>query len=198
MNVQLRHSREFLAGFWSPDEDWAHTLTANLYQIELNLLTQTQDQGEINVAVGRALYMIDAEFTDTVFFGDSDHEAADLFAHMGVNVTTLPGPAVDQIIGMMLYCKLQAVMEQRVVIQKLEISSVKGNHVWYVHDDLESLGPFTGEGWWHQPDTVHCRDPHDRDDIAKIQPNVWKDLSLDWPGTDQPNSKILYVDFSRK
>ena len=89
-------------------------------------------------------------------------------------------------------------MEQRVVIQKLEISSVKGNNVWYVHEDLESLGPFSGDGWWHQPDPVHCQELGDPDDVAKIQPNVWKDLSLDWPGVDQPNSKILYVDFSRR
>jgi hypothetical protein len=36
---------------------------------------------------------------------------------MGINVTTLPEEPVDQIIGMMLYYKLNAIMEGRMIVQ---------------------------------------------------------------------------------
>lgn len=198
MNIQLRHERQFLAAFWNEGDDFAHRLVTNVYHCRLKFLTKTNDQHQINVAVGRALYMLDEEFADTVFFSNESHDAAHMFDHLDINVTTLPGPPVDQIIGMMLFCKLQAVMQDRVELQALELSSVRGHDVWYVHDNTENLGPFAADGWWHVADPVHCEVFDHDHDVAKIQPNLWKSLDLDWPGPDQPNSKILHVDFSRR
>jgi hypothetical protein len=197
MNIQLRHEREFVAAFWNDDET-SHQLITNVYRCRLKFLTQSIDQRDINVAVGRVLYMIDEEFSDTVFFSDRSHEIAHMFDHMGINVTTLPGPPVDQIIGMMLYCKLQAIMQGRVELQELEISSMRGNDVWYIHDSTESLGPFVAEGWWHNSDPEHCAAFGENQVVAKIQPSIWKNLDLDWPGLDRPDSQIVHVDFSRQ
>jgi len=198
MNVRLRQDQSFLASYWCEDASSRFTLVTNLYDVEITMMTHSQDQREINVAVSRALYMIHEEFADTVFF-DRNHDAVSrLFQDIGVNVTVLPGPPVDQIIGMMLYCKLQAVMEGRVIITNISIRSTRGNNVWYQHDHDEALGPFSADGWWHHSDVSHCEPQSTAEDVTMIPTNVWKTLDLDWPGSEQPNSKILYADFTKK
>ena len=152
MNVQLRHQREFLAAFWIPDDIFNTSLVMNHYKIDLRMITATSDQREINVAVARCLYMIDQEFTDTVFVEQCHGDLIEHLEAAGADVTELPAQPVDQIIGIMLYCKLNAVMEQRVRISRLELSSVRGQDVWYAHDENETQGPFDTAGWWDRGD----------------------------------------------
>jgi hypothetical protein len=199
MNVQLQHSRRFLAATWDPNNH-ANDLVMNDYNVTMKFCTRTNDQSEINIAVGRVLYFIDHELTDTVFVCDQHIEIAKMLRFMNINVTTVPHEPVDQIIGMMLYAKFRAMMQGRVDIVALEISSLQGQDVIYLHEHDEPLGPLADPGWWHQPDINHCS-VAGADDINSpaldIQPDGWKELDLQWP-QNQSQSKIVYVNFQNK
>jgi len=196
MNVQLRHGRGFLAAAWMPDQHTTN-LMINDYQLAMRFVTRTNDQREINIAVGRVLYFIDHELTDTVFVSQEHPDVARILHFMGINVTTVPHEPVDQIIGMMLWAKFQAMMQGRVELASLEISSAQGQDVVYVHEQEEALGPLAAPGWWHQPDISHREIPEPPDSgtpALDIQPDAWKDLDLQWP-QNQDQSKIVYVNF---
>jgi hypothetical protein len=198
MNVRLQHERSFLAGFWSPEiiTSGAH-LCMNHYQVRLQMITCTQDHREINVAAQRCLYMLDQEFSDTIFLHNQHYEPARFMQSLGMNVTTLPGDPVDQIIGIMLFCKLNAVMCQKVMITQLEISSTRGEDVWYIHSQNESLGPFDELGWWTE-ETLHHHDiDSEHGNVSTIKPDPWYELELSWPSDTDQDSTVVYANFKK-
>jgi hypothetical protein len=150
----------------------------------------------------RLKIFIHGEMSNTVFINQTLNERAEMFQIMGVNVTTLPEEPVDQIIGMMLYYKLNAIMEGRMAVTRLDLMSLLGDSVWYQHDaDEDSPGPFRAEGWWHeasvQHNTVDLGDA--KDNVVKVMPNAWVEYGLTWP-EDKPEptaNTVVFANFSR-
>jgi hypothetical protein len=197
MNVQLRHQREFLASFWWPtDEFGGRNLISNAYQCHVQYTTVTGDAHDINTAAHRVLYMLEQEFSDTVFINQQHSDVVQALMAMGIDVTPLPGDPVDQMIGMMLYCKLSAVCAGRMTVDRVDVSSDRGGDVWYIHHGSEQLGPFASDGWWHQEDPWHCMRPDDAD-RSIIHPDPWREQDLAWQRDAEQESKIVYADFRK-
>ena len=182
MNVRLQYDLEFLAGVYYDD-----CLQLNSYEVSMNLLTKTKDSASTNIAMERLKAFVHGVLESTVFINQANMERAEFMQMIGINVTTLPEEPVDQIIGMMLYYKLNAIMEGRMTVRSLDISSTLGDSVWYQHDDEDPPGPFTQDGWWHD-----CTVKHNTVDFAeadenvlKVEPNAWVDYGLLWPN-EQP------------
>ena len=191
---------DFLAGVYNQDQ-----LMMNHYSVHLNLLTQTMDAASTNVALERVKCFVQRDMQHTVFFGVGDHDKAEMFHVMGTNVTTLPEEPVDQIIGIMLYCKLNAIMEDRMVVTSLDVSSTLGESVWYSHDDDDNLGPFADDSdksWWYTTSPQHhCIElESNADNVVKVIPNVWHEYGLKWPEEEIDNSEdntVIYPNFQR-
>lgn len=196
MNVQVQYNINFLAGVYHN-----HRLHLNSYRTNISMLTQTQDKAEINTAVERLKCFIDFELANTVFINQNLPDVANVLNLIGTNVTTLPDEPVDQIVGMMLYCKLNSVMEGRVIITKLDISSILGEDFWYIHEDGDNLGPFAEDGWWHSSGTDHNTLSQDEldDNVLKVTPPAWSEYHLTWPEHDPaPTANtVVFANFSR-
>jgi hypothetical protein len=195
MNVKLQYDLAFLGGIW-----FDNCLQLNSYQVNLQLITRSTDQVLINIAMERLKCFVYSELESAVFVAQSRSEPAEMMNVMGINVVTLPSDPVDQIVGMMLYCKLNAVMEDVIRIQRLDISSTLGDNVWYQFDEEEdSLGPFVQDGWWHRPDLTHTcfEDSPVSDNVVKVTPDPWHDYSLSWPDTTPASQGVVYVNFGK-
>jgi len=178
MNVRLQYDLEFLAGVYYEDQ-----LQMNSYTVSLNLLTKTKDSASTNIALDRAKAFVHGALESSVFINQDNMERAEFMQMIGINVTTLPEEPVDQIIGMMLYYKLNAVMEGRMIVTGLDISSTLGDSVWYQHDEDDAAGPFTADGWWNRASMQHEtieRDP-EPGNIVKVMSTGWYELNLEWP-----------------
>ena len=194
MNVKLQYDFEFLAGVYYEDR-----LQMNHYSISVNLITQTDDVVATNVAMDRVKYFVHGILDSTVFINQTN-ERAEIMNLFGINVTTLPQEPVDQIVGMMLYYKLNAIMEGRMTITRLDISSVLGDSVWYQHSDEDGAGPFAEDGWWHQANTQHdsVEATVMPDNVVKVTSTGWNEVSLDWPdNTIQNANTVVYANFSK-
>jgi hypothetical protein len=110
-------------------------------------------------------------------------EQAETLAWCGANVTTLPEEPVDQIVGMMLFYKLNAIMEGRIEITQLDLSSTLGEGVWYLHDEEDNPGPFSTKGWWDDSSTQHDTIEVEpvADNVVMVVPTGWNEAELDWP-----------------
>jgi hypothetical protein len=196
MNVRLQYDTGLLAGIYFED-----SLQINSYSVNISFTTQTSDTRAINVAMERLKYFLHGELSNTVFINQAHKEQAEMFYTLGVNITTLPEEPVDQIVGMMLYCKLNAVMENRIVVTSLDISSVLGDDIWYRHDDEDSLGPLNQDGWWYKPNLQHHNIDLDDtpENVVKVQNQGWHELDLVWPEeqTQKTNNTVIYPDFKR-
>ena len=199
MNVRLQYDIEFLAGIYYDNQ-----LQMNSYSASLSLVTRTKDTKSTNVAMDRLKAFVYGELESTVFINQNYHEHAEMMQIMGVNVTTLPEEPVDQIVGMMLYYKLNAIMEGRMEIVQLDISSRLGDGVWYMHSEDDLSGPFAQDGWWHQSSLQHnTLDPVNAEiNVVKVVPNAWMEYGLIWPETDtvqvnQTANTVVFANFSK-
>ena len=190
MNVRLQYDLEFLAGIYYEDQ-----LQMNKYTVSLNLLTKTKDSVSTNIALDRVKAFVYGALESSVFINQANMERAEMMQLMGISVTTLPEEPVDQIIGMMLYYKLNAIMEERMIVTSLDLASTLGDSVWYQHDAEDLSGPFAAEGWWHRASMQHEtveREPVP-ENIVKVTSTGWYELNLDWPENSAPMSDNTVV-----
>lgn len=196
MNIRLQSNLEFLGAVFFADE-----LQLNSYQVNLGLVTNTKNTLKINVAMERLKAFVHSELANAVYIHQDRMEMAELLQMIGTNIVTLPEEPVDQIIGMMLFTKLNAIMEGVMSVVSLDISSSLGDDVWYQHDDEDSIGPFAADGWWHLPTVQHdsLSQVGGDDKVVEVRPNAWIEYGLMWP--DEPPNKdhsVVYANFPKK
>lgn len=199
MNIELQYSLEFPAMIYMPD-DMPWSMMTNRYEISLQLLTGTTNKKQINIAAERIKAFVSAELAHSIFLNQNRQDEAEMFAALGANVTTLPEDPVDQIIGIMLHCKLNAIMEGRMKITQLDISSELGDSVWYKHSEDDPLGPFAQDGWWFKSSTKHDDfvDPDAQKNIVHVGRSSWLDYDLNWSSDSESLTKsVVYADFSK-
>lgn len=179
MNIRLQTDLEFMAAVYMEN-----SLKINNYSLSVQLCTNTSEEREINIAMDRLKIFVQAELADAVFVNQEESGPAEMLALLGANVVTLPEEPVDQIIGLMLYCKLTAIMEDRMIIENLDISSSLGDNVIYLHNEEDALGPFQQTGWWHAADITHSdiefEDDSDRKNVVKVPNTGWSFYGLCW------------------
>jgi predicted Fe-Mo cluster-binding NifX family protein len=147
------------------------------------MITATDSPQDTNTALDRLKYLVEEYLVDSVFIKDTNTEQIALLQTAGIKTIAMPEEPVDQIIGMMLYSKLSAVMEGAIVLRSVMISSTAGDDVIYEHDLSESTAPFDQPGWWIQS-TPTCESEPQRDVDTNLfvlsSTNQWRDLGLEW------------------
>jgi len=199
MNVRLQYHLEFAGGIHMDD-----MLQINQYQVNLGLATQSTDRVAINVAMDRLKCFVHSVLADAVFINQSNSDLAEVLQMVGANVVTLPEDPVDQIVGLMLFCKLNAIMEGVMAVTTLDICSTLGDEVWYEHTEEDAVGPLAQDGWWHLADTTHnnltVSEPADK--VVKVSPNSWgTEYGLMWPDvvdkTQKTKHTVVYAKFPK-
>ena len=197
MNVRLKYQLEFTAGFYFNEQ-----LKMNNYNVELLMTTATTDDKSINIAFERIKFFIGSSLDSGVFINMNNTEQCKLLSNAGVKIITLPDDPVDQLIGIMLYCKLNAICEERMIISDIEITSELGGDMTYLHSDDEPIGPYEQVGWWHNPDLTHYHNTAVKtENILNLNTVVsWRDLDLHWPDdpyTPDTGNTIVFGNFNK-
>lgn len=195
MNVRIRYEINFTAGIY-----YAGETRMNNYRLSIWLLTNSEDPLSQNIAFERIKYFMHTQMHSTIFVNLQDKEQYHKFVQAGLNVTTLPGDPVDQLIGIMLYYKLNALMEDRMLVLETEISSDLGEGVIYLHGENEISKNIQQSQWWHDPDLVHCDlDLESGDKLVAIgHAGAWRDLDLAWPdltNSDPEDNTVVFAKF---
>jgi hypothetical protein len=182
MNVRIKFPINFTAGIFYRDE-----LQMNNYMVTLSMLTNSLDGKINNIALDRIKYFIYTEIESSIFINSADNERCAKFIDAGLKITTIPDTPVDQLIGIMLYHKLSAITEDRLLIEEIEISSSLGEGLIYVHGEHENVDELSIPDWWKSVDLVHC-EPEliGSDEIVTLANlTVWRDLDLAWPDEEK-------------
>jgi hypothetical protein len=181
---------------------WEGRMIMNNYVARAYMMTNTADHACQNTAFERMKYFVYGELGSTIFVNQDNTEVCQQLIQAGLKVTTLPGEPVDQIIGIMLYCKLNAVMEDYMIIHEIEISSDLGENMIYLHAADESLGPLEILGWWHDADLIHCDTALIDSDkvVAMHRAGAWRELDLAWPDVESDkniDNTVVFAEFGR-
>ena len=193
MNVRIAQLLCFNAGAWYDGE-----LEMNQYTIKLWMITQSENALEQNIAFRRAKHFVHNELESTIFI-DSVDPQCEKFVQAGLDITTLPGDPADQLIGIMLFHKLNAIMEGRIAVVEVEISA--GDAVVYLHGENETSESLPIPDWWTTADPIHSDySPAESDKVLSITPGTsWRELELGWPAeVDTATGNIVvFADFKQ-
>jgi len=192
MNVRLAIDFDFLASAYLDAQ-----IFCNRYTVQLELITNTMDHIDQNVALDRIRHMLYHEFSNALFISDSKSDLAKQFDQLGLKTCVLPGPPVDQLLGIMLFAKLNAVMQERLFLTQLKISSDLGDKLVYCQDSEEDLGPFEYTGWWHDSDNKIADASQDdtHGNVVELGNKIdpWHQFGLEW-NKDTDTEAVLDFD----
>lgn len=197
MNVRLQYTFHFNAGV-----HWGGQLVMNGYRLTVYMVTNVRESELTTTAFERLKYFITEEIDSTVFINSEEQEACRLYTAAGVSITTLPKDPVDQIVGVMLFHKLNAIMEDRISILETELSSHLGDNMSYLHSENENTEDVEMPKWWTSPDLTHFElEYQDGDHVFSIAPgnySAWTELGLAWPDQEpKETGNIVFADFGK-
>ena len=197
MNVRLKYDIHFTAGVY-----YDSGLHMNNYSLRLWLTTNSENSADQNISFERIKYFIYNQIDSTIFINDELKDQCHLFTQAGLNITTIPGDPVDQLVGIMLYYKLNAITEDRMIVVETELSSIFGENMTYIHGEFENTSGYIQPAWWTTPDLTHSDFvPVDSDKVVAIsQSTAWRELELAWPdepATNAPGNVVVFADFKQ-
>jgi hypothetical protein len=195
MNVRLQKTWA-----WNSGIVYDGNYTINEYLATVHMTTVTDDHVQQNIAYERMKYWFDAVMTNAVFV-NQESDLVDAYRVTGQRVMTLPNDPIDQIMGMMLYLKLNAITENRIVITDVELSSNEGDHMTYIHSVGETVGPFESEGWWLESGLAYTNvvKPRGKSKVVNlVRFPEWANVGLGWEeNPEQTASTVVFADFPR-
>ena len=198
MNVKVLIPYRFRAGFY-----YEGKLIMNEYVVKVFAVTNSTDGDTNDVAFSRINRFIYNELNNTIFINQHETEACEKYIAAGLDITTLPFEPGDQLIGIMLWYKLSAIVEDRFIIAEVELSSEFGEGIIYIHNQDDTIENVNLPEWWNTSDLVHYDvDLVGTDKVLSISPSIWADLDLEWPEdlveeetVSETGNVVVFADF---
>jgi len=198
MNVKLKKVFNFSTGLVYNNE-----FSVNHYTTTVHMTLLAENEYKQNIAYERLKYWIDYVLANSILMYDADPMIEKWLA-TEQRIIMLPDQPVDQLVGIMLFLKLNAILEEVFVVTEVELSSTVGDDMGYIHTYAENLGPMDCDGWWNdlRPTWVNQTKKQTRaGKVIKLgRMPEWKELELsfDEDGNDSPpNDSVVFVNFSK-
>jgi len=187
MTARVQRNFEFVSGVYVENE-----LYLNSYNIEMNFIVETDNIYEQNIALDRIKYFFTEKLDNAIFVSEEENECIDKLSTLDFKCIVLPEEPYDQIIGIMLMVKTNAISENRLTVSDIRITSRMSDGVSYLHSMEESIGPFSSKGWWKDlTPTVSSNKSKNRKIVKFKEAKLsWDDLGLSWV----PSKKELFSD----
>jgi hypothetical protein len=181
---------------------YENNLRMNNYNLRLWMTTNSANTIDQSVAFERIKYFIYTQMDSTIFINKELEDQCHQFVKAGLNITTMPGDPVDQLVGIMLYYKLNAIAEGRMIIMETELASIQGENMTYLHSDFENPLGYEQPAWWTAPDLTHSDIvPVESEKIVSMPTGTsWRELDMAWaevPTDDTTGNIVVFADFKR-
>ena len=200
MNARISIELHFIAGVYYND-----TMQMNSYILKLWMMTASTEPASHNIAFERIKYFLSSQLEHSIFINNDHHSQSENFVKAGLKIIKMPVDPVDQVVGILLHHKLNAIMEGRMIILETELSSMLGDSVTYLHSDAENVDLtelVDSTSWWmssefDQPSTKSSN----TDNVLTLnQSKSWRDLDLAWESDtvkEDSGNTIVFADFNR-
>jgi hypothetical protein len=129
----------------------------------------------------------------SILINESYSEKIKELISCGFRVTAFPQEPIDQIVGIVLFEKLNAVLEGRMRVTDLDICSDLGDNIWFQHSDNEKISAIPESGWWTEstPDCNVSENITKEKKVVKLRKqSSWNTLDLGWC-SNQPLETVI-------
>jgi hypothetical protein len=179
MTARIQRDFQFVAGTYIDNE-----IYLNSYDVEVNFIVESENILEQNIALDRVKYFFIEKLDNALFINEAETDTIEKFVDTGMKVLLLPEEPYDQIVGILLLTKMNAITESRLVVTDIVITSRMSDGVSYMHSVDENSGPFMLKGWWADsgPNTTTRILKGKTKKVVKLTKTIssWEDISLGW------------------
>jgi hypothetical protein len=201
MTARISRAFSFQTGVFFTD-----MFRMNTYEVDLSFNVETESIRDQNIAIDRVKYFLQECLSDAVLLNRKEKTAIEKYINADLKVCTLPEDPYDQIIGIMLIVKLNAIMEGKLILTDVLITSRLSDEVYCAHSLDETIGPFTDFDWWNDNSTKITsltRSNNSKKVVKLIKASSgWDDVFLNWedsiPAQSNSASEIVFVHFDNK
>lgn len=201
MTARISRAFNFLTGVY-----FSGTFRMNIYEIDLSFNVETESMIDQCIAMDRVKYFLEECLGDSVLLDRKEKSAIEKYINADMKVCTLPEEPYDQIIAIMLIVKLNAIMEGKLVLTDVSITSRLSDEIYCQHNIDDSIGPFIDNDWWNDntPRITSVTKSNTSKKIVKLVKSRigWDDLSLTWEDNiiapANTASEIVFVQFDNK
>lgn len=152
----------------------------NSYVITLSMIVETESEHEQNIAVERIAYYINNVLQNSILVESNDVKAIEKYTNAGLRVCELPAEPYDQLFASVLMLKLNSIMEERLRITDMVLSSSMSDGVRYSIVFEVAENSYSRNHWWNKSCTS-IKDEDIGDNIVRLfDNNEWVDLGLSW------------------
>lgn len=170
----------------------------NAYQMTLDIQVLSESMHEQFIAIERVNYFVNHVLENSIFVNLNENTIVEQYTKCGLKVCTLPEDPYDQIIAIMMFVKLNAITEDRLLIDTVSMSSKLSDGIRIFHDIEDSLGPFEQPSWYNENNLLinKNKEKSGRGKVVKLFPtpiSEWTDVGLSWKPkstTSTPGSEI--------
>jgi len=185
--ARLKNQFEFISGMHIAGE-----MYFNRYALTIDFYTVNSSPEDQNTALDRIAFFLYDTVSRSTFIHQDEVKQIEAFTKAKMPVLTVPGPGpFDPVVLAILVTKMNAIMEDVLVISEAEIiSEVSGPlvYVWDSADDEDEVHLLVNDEddtrWWASADPRFGSYPEgvDVDDVEETQPFplTWEMLNLSW------------------
>lgn len=179
MTIRVERDISFMSGLYFEGQ-----FMINFYDMKVIMNVNTDSTREQNIAIQRIFWFIENYLQDCVFVSAEETEVIQKYEDAGISVCVIPEEPYDQIVGMILLNKLNAIMEGRLHITEIVFGSKLSNMMRFITTDEEAIAMFPEAKWYNDP-SVDIKDKPKskmkKDKIVKLfEPDEWEILELTW------------------
>lgn len=194
--TSVKYSFNFLAGCYLDEQ-----IVFNNYHLTLHLYVNTYSDMDQEIGFARLDTFV-AEFVDnSIFIDESIDILPNQFDTIPIITLSDPGPT-DHVVLITLLTKLNAILNEKIIIYEGELSSTRGQGVKYIYaldNTDEELISSDSKKWWND-DSLKLNNNDDIYDFSKY--HNWKDLDLLWedeqaPKEDKPPNNATIIEFNK-
>lgn len=152
----------------------------NLYEMSASMSVETDNIHEQNVAIERMNYYLTHYLDDSVFVCDTETTAIDNYKNAGIKPCIIPEEPYDQVVGLILLNKCNAIMENRIIIEDMVFGSKLSNLVRFKIDIETAVNEYSGKFWYNDHNLSSEKKKTKTKIVSLFGNNTWEELNLTW------------------
>lgn len=196
MGTRIERDFSFHAGVY-----FEGNFIMNTYDLILSMEVETDSISEQNIAMDRIEYFLTDCLANSIFVEQGEKKVIENYQLANLKVCNLPEEPYDQIVGLLLMLKLNAITEGRLIITDMVLESELSNGVRFNYD-IESAvqNPFSKKGWWHEStQTITDIKASKREKIVRLVKHCdWCEPGLEWEEKSSNSAEIIFTPETEK
>lgn len=188
MNVKFKYNLKFKSMVIQNDE-----IIPNNYNLQLDVSIESPNDLKQNIAIQRIEHLNDVMFNNSLICSEKNILGSKIIKNFK-NLVFIPTPddPYDQLLGILLFHKLNAIVEENLYIEQLLIKS-DDYDIEYIIDEYEDVESEIEVPWWSRSDMTVT----DLRKYNKLIP-AWEEIDLGWEPKSTNNEYVLEMENSKK